>query len=111
MANSRPAQFTSYDAACRYAKDLAFRQGAVRAVGLFAPGKWLVGTVRQLGEEMGLEPLVRFGTARQVRRTLEERKQIYTYVNNTGDVKKTALKFQCSESNVYRIIQEMRAKK
>lgn len=111
MANSRPAHFTSYEAAYKYAKDLAFRQGAVRAVGLFKPGQWLVGTVRQLGEEMGLEPLVRVGTARQVRRTLEERKQIFTYVNNTGDVKKTAKKFGCSESNVYRIIQEMRNKK
>lgn len=111
MADNSPKSFTSYEKACQYAKDLAYRQGAARCVGLFAPGRWYVGTPHQISEQMGLALLVRFGTERQVKRTLEERQQIYAYVNNTGNVKKTAEKFNCSQSNVYRIITEMRAKK
>ena len=110
MADNRPKQFTSYEAACDYAKDLAFRNASTRCVGLFKPGLWLVGTVRQLSEEMGLALLVRFGTSRQLRRKQEEQDQIFTYVNNTGNVRKTAKKFNCSESNVYRIIAQHRNK-
>lgn len=111
MANNKPRSFTSYDKACYFAKDLAYRNASTRAVGLFKPGEWLVGTVRQLREEMGLELLVCFGSERRVRRTQETQQQIFAYVNNTGDIKGAAKKFDCSESNVYRIIAQQRKRR
>lgn len=104
MADNRPKEFKSYPDAITYATRLAYDHGGTRYVGPLGPGRWLVGTYNQLHTQMGLEPLVQVGTGRRVRRTQEAQKEIYIYWRNTGDISKTAKKFDCSESNVYRII-------
>lgn len=104
MADNRPKEFTSYKEAMKYAEYLSHTHCGVRYVGPVRAGVWVVGTYGQLHKQMGLAPLVAVGKPRKVRRTPEEQYQIYTYWRNTGNIKATAKKFQCTENNIYRII-------
>lgn len=111
MADSRPKEFKAYRDAMKYAKDLAQRNGSTRYVGPLKAGVWVVGTHRQLHDELGLEPLVRVSSTRYVRRKAAELAEIYTYWRNTGSISGTAKRYQCSESTVYRIIHINRSHK
>ena len=111
MADNRPREFTSYSEAYKDALRIANIRCGARYVGLLRPGLWVVGIFAQLSTQLGLEPLVRVCSNRGIRRKQDEIEQIYQYWNHTGNIDATAKRFECSKSNVYRIISMKRTHK
>lgn len=109
-ANKRVPYFHNYDEAKQYALELANRRCTTRYVGLAGVSRWAVGTNKQL-TDLGLAPLVAVEATRKLRMKQEQQDQLYTYWRQNGDVQKTAAKFGCCVSNVYRIIRERRKSK